>query len=126
MDGQVAAATRTDLDRTVLAVVVADDRFPGDESVKGVLNHQPVTTLAKTLLHDLFSFALYRVKRRVSFLLTQREYLINNSRTLCQLLFYTLLFFSAHSALRTNPLIFHRYTKKAPAARLAAGAFQPI
>jgi hypothetical protein len=90
MNGQVAAAAGADLDRSGPALVVADDRFPGDEAVKSVLNHQPVTTLAKTFLHDSL-LALYRAEARVSYSLTERDSLINKPRTLCQLIFYILL-----------------------------------
>jgi hypothetical protein len=90
MNGQIAAAAGADLDRGGPAFVVADQRFPGDEAVKGVLNHQPVTTLAKTFLHDSL-LALYRTEVRVSYLLTERDSLINKAYILCQLIFYILL-----------------------------------
>jgi hypothetical protein len=108
MDGQVAAAAGADLDRGGPALVVADDRFPGDEPVEGVLDHQPVTTLAKTFLHDSL-LALYRTGVRVSYLLTERDSLINKDRTLCQLIFYILLsislqnvYFQKHNTISTR------------------------
>ena len=52
MDAQICATTGADLDRRDNTLVLENDRFPGDETVKSVLNLQPVTALAKTFLHN--------------------------------------------------------------------------
>ena len=52
MDAQVRAAARTNLDRRSKTFAFKDNCFPRDETVKGVLNLQPVTAFAKTFLHD--------------------------------------------------------------------------
>jgi len=52
MDAEIGAAAGTDLDRLDDILIAHDDGFPGNEPVESVLDHQPVTALAKTFLHN--------------------------------------------------------------------------
>lgn len=52
MNAQIRSATGTNFYRRNHVFVLIDDSLPGNETIKGVLDHQPVTALAKTFLHN--------------------------------------------------------------------------